>query len=164
MFGPIRSELELVDKDVQGFFSRTLVQHAGFGLLPARLGAFVVGLFGLLALILSVIGIYGAVSYSVSQRTRELGVRKALGAQYRDLLRIVIFQGLGFTLVGICLGLLAAFGATRLLRSLLFGISPLDPFTFVLIPLLLLMVTFFASYLPARRAARVDPMVALRYE
>ena len=164
LFGPVRTELEVVDKDVQGFFSRTMLEHTGFGLLPARLGAIVVGLFGMLALILSVIGIYGAVSYSVSQRTRELGVRMALGARQFDLFRIVIGQGLGLTLIGVGVGWFAAFGVTRFLRSILYGISPTDPITFLLIPLLLIIVTFLACYLPARRASHVDPMVALRYE
>jgi putative ABC transport system permease protein len=164
LIGSIRSELQLVDKNVQGFFTRTLVQHTGFALLPARLGAIVVGLFGLLALVLSVIGIYGAVSYSVSQRTREIGVRMALGAQQYDLLRIVIVRGMSFTILGIGAGLVAAFGATRFLRSILYGISPTDSVTFIFIPLLLMIVAFLASYLPARRATHVDPMIALRYE
>jgi putative ABC transport system permease protein len=164
MTGTIRRELQVVDKDMQGFFTRTLEQHAGFTLLPARLAAILVGIFGLLALILSVIGIYGSVSYTVSQRTRELGVRIALGAVQRDVFRIVVGQGMKWALLGTVFGLLAAFAVTRFLVSLLYGISPTDPITFILIPLFLAIVALIACYIPARRASKVDPMIALRYE
>lgn len=164
MMGTVRRELQMVDKDMQGFFARTMEQHTGFSLLPARLGAILVGLFGLLALILSIIGIYGSVSYSVSQRSQEIGVRMALGAAQRDVFRIVIGQGMSMTLLGITVGLLASIGVTRFLMSFLYGISPTDPITFILVPLILMVVALIACYVPARRASRVDPMIALRYE
>ncbi len=164
MMGTVRRELQMVDKDMQGFFARTMEQHTGFALLPARLGAILVGLFGILALTLSVIGIYGSVSYTVSQRTREIGVRMALGAKQRDVFRIVVGQGMRWALLGTAVGLLAALAVTRFLASLLYGISATDPVTFVFVPLLLAAVAVLACYIPARRASKIDPMIALRYE
>jgi len=122
------------------------------------------GLAGALALVLAMVGIYGVISYTVKQRTREVGIRMALGAQRRDVQRLVLRQGMKLAVVGVGVGLLGALAATQLLRSLLFGISPTDPVTFLVIPLLLLGVAWFACWLPARRASRVDPMVALRSE
>ena len=121
-------------------------------------------MFGITALILATIGIYGVISYSVSQRTREMGIRLALGAQSRDVYKIVVGHGMLITIIGIAVGLAASFALTRLMSSLLFGVSASDPVTFVLISLLLAIVSFVASYLPARRATRVNPMIALRYE
>jgi predicted lysophospholipase L1 biosynthesis ABC-type transport system permease subunit len=119
---------------------------------------------GLMALLLGVIGIYGVISYAVSQRTREMGIRLALGAQQRELKRMFVRYGLVLAGIGVAIGLSAAIGLTRLMRSLLFEISPLDPIAFAAAPILLVAAALLASYLPARRAAAVDPVEALRME
>jgi ABC-type antimicrobial peptide transport system permease subunit len=129
-----------------------------------RLTVVLVGGFGLLALVLASVGIYGVISYSVTQRTREIGVRMALGAGPAEILGMVLRNGLLLTLAGVGFGLAAGLGLTRLIQSLLFGVSPTDPATFVIVPLLLTAVAALACLIPARRAARVDPIVALRYE
>jgi predicted permease len=122
------------------------------------------GIAGATALVLGLIGIYGVISYAVSLRTREIGIRVALGAQGRDVVRIVLGQGGKMALVGIALGLVASFGLTRLMSSMLFGVSPTDPLTFITVAIVLLAVALVACWIPARRATRVDPMVALRHE
>ena len=126
----------------------------------ARLSSF----FGLLALILACIGLYGLLSYDVARRTREIGIRTALGAQQRDVLRIVVGQGLALAAVGTAVGIAVAAGVTRYIQSFLYGVRPTDPGTFVGVGIVLALVALAACYLPARRAVRVDPMVALRYE
>ncbi len=129
-----------------------------------RFNLFLLGLFAVIALLLATIGIYGSISYSTRQRTNEIGVRIALGAQSRDVFRLIVGQGVGLALIGVAVGLGAAFLLTRAIRSLLFGVSPTDPLTFVAISLLLLVTAVIASLLPARRATKVDPLVALRNE
>ena len=141
-----------------------LTDITAIGLIPQRVAAAVAGTLGSLGLLLAAIGIYGVTSYSVAQRVREIGVRMALGADRRTVLRLVLRQGLVLTLIGIGVGLAAGAAVSQLLRSLLFGISALDPLTFGGGAALFLVVALAASYGPARRATRVDPMMALRAE
>ena len=122
------------------------------------------GLFAGVALLLAVIGLYGVMAYTVAQRTHEIGIRMALGAQTGDVLRMVLGQGMAMVLVGVGVGLAAAFALSRLISSFLYDVSATDPLTFVGVPLLLCVVAALATYIPARRATRVDPMEALRYE
>lgn len=163
LIASVRREIQQLDPYMPVATS-TLVEKLDLPLLPARMVASILGGFGLLALLLAAIGIYGVMSYGVAQRTHEIGIRMALGAQKADVLRLVIRQGMTLTLVGVGIGLAAALALTRLMKSLLFGVSATDPLTFVGIAGLLTLVTLLACYLPARRATQVDPLVALRHE
>ena len=136
----------------------------GNGFFLLNMGALFGGALGVLGLLLALVGIYGVVSYAASQRTQEIGVRMALGAKPRDILRLVVGQGLTLVTIGLGIGLVAALGISSLMTSLLFGISPRDPLTFVAVPILLGAMALAASYIPAMRATRVDPVVALRSE
>jgi putative ABC transport system permease protein len=136
----------------------------GRNLAQPRFNMILLGVFAAVAMVLAAIGIYGVIAYSVAQRTREIGIRMALGAQRTDMLRMVLRQSLSVVLIGLALGLVAAFAATRLLASLLYGVGANDLFTYVSVVLLLGATALLASYIPARRAMKVDPMVALRYE
>ena len=160
----LRGVVKSLDPNVPAFDVHTLAQQRDGSLALQRMAATLLGGFGLLALMLAALGIYGVLAYSVSRRTREIGVRLALGAQVTDVLRLILKEGLGLTGVGLLLGLAGAFGATRLLQGFLFGVQPLDALTFATTTLLLITVALIACWLPAHRAARVDPMVALRSE
>jgi len=153
-----------MDKDQAIGDIKTMERVIAESVAPQKFNAGLLGGFAALALLLAAIGIYGVLAYSVSQRTRELGLRMALGAQRSQILRLVIGQGTALAVVGIILGLGGAFALTRVMRTLLFGVEPSDPLTFVAVSLLLLAIALLACWLPARRAARVHPMEALRYE
>jgi putative ABC transport system permease protein len=159
-----RREIQMIDKDQPVADVRTMQSWIDELTARSRFGTLLLGIFAGLALILAAIGIYGVMSYSVTQRTHELGIRIALGAQTRDVLKLILGRGFALTLVGIALGLLGAFALTRVMSSLLFGVSATDPVTFGGLSLLLTEVALLACYIPTRRAMKVDPMVALRNE
>ena len=162
--GPLRHAVHSLDPELPVYSVGTLSQIVSQSSQQQRFVALLLGLFAAAALALAVIGIYGVISYSVAQRTHEFGIRIALGAQKRDVLWLVTGEGLVMVLIGIAAGLVAALALTRLMTSLLYGVKPNDPATFVAVPLLLIVVALLACYIPARRAAKVDPMVALRHE
>src|SRR5262245_5377865 len=164
LFSLLSREVRALDPNIPTRNLKTLSEHVSFSFWPSRMIATLVGACGLLGLALASVGIYGVMSYSVARRTREIGVRMALGARGRDVLKLVVKQGMVLTLIGVSTGLLPALAVTRLLRSALFGLSATDPITFAVVPLLLIVVALAACYLPARRATKVDPMVALRRE
>jgi predicted permease len=160
----VREQIRALDANLPVADVKTLRDQLDLSLFPSRVAAWTLGGFGVLALLLAAIGIYGVVSYSVAQRTREIGVRMALGAKEKDVLRLVLGEGLFVIAVGLAFGLLLAFAATRVIVGFLYGVGATDPLTFVCVPLLLGFVALVASYIPARRATKVDPLVALRYE
>jgi predicted permease len=164
LLAAVRHEVKLIDPDAVLTGLITLQQHMALPLFPARTTGLLLGAFGLLGLLLAVVGLYGVISYAVSQRTREFGIHMAMGAQRGDVLKMVVKQGLFLTVIGTAIGLGGAFAGTRVLASLLYGIHPTDLLTFALVTLTLMGVALLASYIPARRATKVDPMVALRYE
>jgi len=153
-----------VDKDQAVSHVMSMTQLAAESLAPQRVVAILLGIFAALALALAAIGLYGVIAYSASQRTHEIGVRMALGAGRSEVLRLVVIDGLRLTLLGLSLGLVGALAATRLLSSLLYGVKPQDPSTLVSVAILLAATAMLASYIPARRATNVDPMLALRHE
>jgi len=164
LVGSIRNVLAGIDKNLPIADVLTMDEIVSTSIAQPRLEAILLGIFGALALLLAAVGIYGVMSYSVSQRTGEIGVRMALGADRSDVLALVCKQGLRLAAIGLALGLVLALLATRLMSTILFGVSPTDPLTYAAIAILLALVALLACYVPARRATKVDPMVALRYE
>jgi predicted permease len=164
LLGTLRGTFEALDPGLPFLQPRTMAEHMGAAMVAQRIGAILLSVLGTVALALAVVGLYGVMSYAVNQRTRELGIRLALGAGQGQVLRIVLRDGMRLAALGIIIGVLGALGGGRLLASQLFGISPADPVTFTAIAFLLASVALLASYLPARRATKVDPMVALRAE
>ena len=160
----VRAQVRTLDSELPLFGVRTLQDYISGSVAQRRFTALLLGLFAGVALLLAAVGLYGVISYGVAQRTHEIGVRVALGAASSDVLRLVLAQGLRLTLLGLAIGALAALAASRLLAGMLFGVSGADPLTFLVVALVFLAVALAACLVPARRASRVDPLVALRYE
>ena len=162
--GPVRREVLALDGELPVFGVRSVESAMGDSLASRRFSMLLLGIFAAAALVLAAVGVYGVMSYAVVQRTREIGIRMALGARQDDVLRLVVGGGARLAVAGIALGLVLALGLSRVLSGMLYGVSAADPLTYAGIALLLASVALFASWLPGRRAARVDPAVALRAE
>ena len=160
----VRQDVARIDAEQPISDVRTMDDRIGRSLAARRFNMVLLAVFASLALTLAGIGIYGIVAYAVTERTHEIGVRLALGAQRRDVMAMIVAQGMAMAAAGAAVGVVSALLLTRLMKSLLFGVSAADPITFAAIPLLLAAVAFVACYLPARRATRVDPLAALRTE
>jgi len=164
MLSEIRRIVRAVDVHIPITYEKTIQQHMAIALWPSWMGAMLLGSLGLLAFVLASMGVYGVMAYSVSQRTRELGIRMALGAQTSQVIRLVLRQGMFLAAIGLGFGLFAAFGSTRLAGSLLYGVNPSDPVIFIGVTSLLAFAAFAACYFPARRALKINPVTALRAE
>ena len=160
----LRDEVRALDANLPLTNLRTMDEHLGVALLPARLTGVALGAFGLIGLLLASIGMYGVMADSVSQRTREIGIRMAIGAAASDIIRLVMRQGLTLVLIGTVIGLAGAFAASRLLSGVLYGSNSLDVTTFTAVPLVLIAVAAVATFVPARRASLVDPAISVRSE
>jgi putative ABC transport system permease protein len=160
----VQHELLAVAKEEAPDNFRTMEDVLSASIEQQRFDMLLLALFAGLAVTLGAVGLYGVLSHLVAQRTHEIGVRMALGAGHNEVLRLVVTNGLRMTSIGLGIGIVAAFGLTRLLAGLLFGVKPTDPFTFATVGVLICCVAFLACYIPARRATRVDPIMALRYE
>jgi putative ABC transport system permease protein len=164
LVGAIRSQVSEIDPNQAIYGVKTMDQWLGEMISQRRFNMLLLAIFAGVALVLAAVGIYGVISYSVTQRTHEIGVRIALGAARRDVMRLVVGQAARLAVIGLGAGLVTAFALTRLMTSLLYGVSATDPLTFAVIPFVLAAIAMLSSYIPARRAAKVDPMIALRYE
>jgi predicted permease len=160
--GQVRQQVQIVDPTIPVFRAETLEQTVSASLAERRFSMEMVALFAMTALLLAGIGIFGVISYMVSERTHEIGIRVALGAQSRNIVSMVLRQGFGLAITGSAIGLIGALIVSRLMAGLLFGVRPTDPLTFASVAILLLAVALAACYIPARRAVRVDPIIALR--
>jgi putative ABC transport system permease protein len=160
----VRGQVQSLDTNLALTNVNTIEELIDQGLWAPRVGAALLSVFGALALLLAVVGVYGVLSYSVNQQTREIGIRMAMGAQTGRVLKLVVGQGMRLALAGLILGLVIALAAMRVLSTLLFGVSAHDPLIFVGVSVVLMTAAVLACYIPARRAMKVDPMVALRYE
>jgi len=160
----IRQQIREVDKDLPLANIATFDQLLSDSVAPQRFNMLLINAFAVIGIALSVVGIYGVISYTVSQNTREIGIRVALGAQRRDVFKLVVGQGLILTMIGVAIGIGGAIGLTRLMASLLYDVSTTDVSTMISVSGLLIVVATVASCIPARRATRVDPMIALRYD
>ena len=160
----VRGKVQEVDSNQPIFDVVTMEQRFSKAVAPQRFNALAMAILAIMALILATVGSYGVIAYSVARRTHEIGIRMALGAEKRDVLRMVVGQGLKLTLVGVAIGIAGSLALTRFVSSLLYGVKPTDPLTFIAVSLILIAVALLACYVPARRASKVDPMVALRYE
>jgi putative ABC transport system permease protein len=164
LIAAIRQQVKAIDPDQPIYNIRTMDQIRAESVAPERLNLTLLSIFAGIALVLAIVGIYGVMSYSVTQRTHEIGIRMAIGAQPRDVFRMVIGQGMMLALIGVAFGLVGAFALTRLMTTMLFGVEPTDPATFAAIAVLLTGVALVSCYVPGRRATKVDPVVSLRYE
>jgi putative ABC transport system permease protein len=164
MISAVRQQVKAIDPDQPIYNVRTMDEIRAESVAPERLNLTLLSIFAGIALVLAIVGIYGVMSYSVTQRTREIGIRMAIGAQPRDVFKMVMGQGMMLALMGVAFGLVGAFGLTRLMATMLFGVEPTDPATFASIAVLLTAVALLACYVPGRRATKVDPVVSLRYE
>jgi ABC-type antimicrobial peptide transport system, permease component len=160
----IRDEVNALDKNLPLFAVKTMSDQIASTLWQQRMAAGLIGTFGLLALVLAAVGLYGVIAHSVAQRTQEIGIRMALGATSKDVLRLVVREGLTLAIAGVIVGLVVAFACTRLMSNVLYGVSATDFTTFITASALLAAIALAASYIPARKATKVDPMVALKYE
>jgi ABC-type lipoprotein release transport system permease subunit len=163
----IRNAIRTLDPNLPIYDARTLNEHMQGAVFAQRMAADLLGAMGVLALLLAAIGLYGVMAYAVSQRTQEMGIRLALGASPSSLLNLIVGHGMKLTTAGLVIGLaiaVAAFGSIGAVRTLLPGISPLDPVTFIAVPALLAMIAFVATWIPARRAGKIDPLAALRVD
>lgn len=162
LMSAIRKELLEIDRDQPVSEIRTMEDLLGATLGQRRLTMWLLGSFAMIALLLAVVGMYGVIAYAVTQRTQEVGIRRALGAQRADILRLVVAEGLGLAIAGVAIGIAGTFALTRVMKSMLFQVSATDPGTFLGVAVLFLAIAFLACYIPARRAAEIDPMTALR--
>ena len=162
--GSLRKEVQNIDRSVPVSSVKTMTEHLTYALWAPNMAASFSLAFGVLAILLSAVGLYSVMAYVVSQRTREVGIRMALGANRADVLKMITVQGMRLAVIGVVIGLLLSLGLARALSSLLIGVSGYDVTTFVIVSALLVLVALIACYLPARRATKIDPLVALRYE